>query len=172
MWLEGCALALLMGPMRSSSISNNHLCDFDRLLLAQSSLAFSLIHHSSPIIPKGLLFLTKSVLYFSSGFLVGDVGLIQPNHLMTSESVVKINRGKLDGSRDAMLPYESQYIVLLLDDQLTNLSPPRNCMPPDVLLRESRQPRNPTLKSSKFRKPCPSDTKDHVMESLRSNFDC
>ncbi|GJV92982.1 hypothetical protein Tco_1540795 [Tanacetum coccineum] len=25
------------------------------------------------------------------------------------------------------------------DDQLTNLSPPRNCMPPDVLLRESRQ---------------------------------
>ncbi|GKG03655.1 hypothetical protein Tco_0311291, partial [Tanacetum coccineum] len=27
-----------------------------------------------------------------------------------------------------------------LDDQLTNLSPPRNCMPPDVLLRESRQP--------------------------------
>ncbi|GJS09287.1 hypothetical protein Tco_0366083 [Tanacetum coccineum] len=23
-----------------------------------------------------------------------------------------------------------------LDDQLTNLSPPRNCMPPDVLLRE------------------------------------
>ncbi|GJZ90159.1 hypothetical protein Tco_0662086 [Tanacetum coccineum] len=27
-----------------------------------------------------------------------------------------------------------------LDDQLTNLSPPRNCMPPDVLLRKSRQP--------------------------------
>nr|GEV14794.1 retrovirus-related Pol polyprotein from transposon TNT 1-94 [Tanacetum cinerariifolium] len=27
-----------------------------------------------------------------------------------------------------------------LDDQLTNLSPPRNYMPPDVLLRESRQP--------------------------------
>nr|GEY02256.1 hypothetical protein [Tanacetum cinerariifolium] len=27
-----------------------------------------------------------------------------------------------------------------LDDQLTNLSPPRNCMPLDVLLRESRQP--------------------------------
>nr|GEX19004.1 hypothetical protein [Tanacetum cinerariifolium] len=27
-----------------------------------------------------------------------------------------------------------------LNDQLTNLSPPRNCMPPDVLLRESRQP--------------------------------
>nr|GEX24007.1 putative reverse transcriptase domain-containing protein [Tanacetum cinerariifolium] len=27
-----------------------------------------------------------------------------------------------------------------LDDQLTNISPPRNCMPPDVLLRESRQP--------------------------------
>ncbi|GKG37282.1 hypothetical protein Tco_0447455, partial [Tanacetum coccineum] len=26
-----------------------------------------------------------------------------------------------------------------LDDHLTNLSPPRNCMPPDVLLRESRQ---------------------------------
>ncbi|GJW38490.1 reverse transcriptase domain-containing protein [Tanacetum coccineum] len=27
-----------------------------------------------------------------------------------------------------------------LDDQLTNLSPPRNCMPPDVLLRDSEQP--------------------------------
>ncbi|GKG38741.1 hypothetical protein Tco_0460453, partial [Tanacetum coccineum] len=27
-----------------------------------------------------------------------------------------------------------------LNDQLTNLSPPRSCMPPDVLLRESRQP--------------------------------
>ncbi|GJV21770.1 hypothetical protein Tco_1370790 [Tanacetum coccineum] len=55
----------------------------------------------------------------------------------------------------AMAAFESQYIdkdtysasaedievqSYFLDDQLTNLSPPRNCMPPDVLLRESRQP--------------------------------
>ncbi|GKG14423.1 hypothetical protein Tco_0354023, partial [Tanacetum coccineum] len=26
------------------------------------------------------------------------------------------------------------------EDQLTSLSPPRNCMPPDVLLQVSRQP--------------------------------
>ncbi|GKG05390.1 hypothetical protein Tco_0325476 [Tanacetum coccineum] len=55
----------------------------------------------------------------------------------------------------AMAAFESQYIdkdtystsaedievqSCFLDDQLTNLSPPRNCMPPDVLLCESRQP--------------------------------
>ncbi|GJZ65506.1 hypothetical protein Tco_0622202 [Tanacetum coccineum] len=55
----------------------------------------------------------------------------------------------------AMAAFESQYIdkdtystsakdievqPCFLDDQLTNLSPPRNYMPPDVLLRESRQP--------------------------------
>nr|GEZ66872.1 retrotransposon protein, putative, Ty1-copia subclass [Tanacetum cinerariifolium] len=55
----------------------------------------------------------------------------------------------------AMATFESQYIdketystsaedievqSYFLDDQLTNLSPPRNCMPPDVLLHESRQP--------------------------------
>nr|GEW22374.1 putative RNA-directed DNA polymerase [Tanacetum cinerariifolium] len=54
----------------------------------------------------------------------------------------------------AMAAFESQYIdkdtysasaedievqSYFLDDQLTNLSPPRNCIPPDVLLRESRQ---------------------------------
>ncbi|GKG18815.1 hypothetical protein Tco_0375914, partial [Tanacetum coccineum] len=55
----------------------------------------------------------------------------------------------------AMAAFESQYIdkdtysasaedievqSFFLDDQLTHLSPPRNCMPPDVLLRESGQP--------------------------------
>nr|GEZ62271.1 hypothetical protein [Tanacetum cinerariifolium] len=55
----------------------------------------------------------------------------------------------------AMVAFESQYIdkdtysasaedikvqSYFLDDQLTNLSPPRNCMPPDVLLHESRHP--------------------------------
>nr|GEX82226.1 hypothetical protein [Tanacetum cinerariifolium] len=55
----------------------------------------------------------------------------------------------------AMAAFESQYIEkytysasakdievqsCFFDDQLINLSPPRNCMPPDVLLRESRQP--------------------------------
>nr|GEW62518.1 hypothetical protein [Tanacetum cinerariifolium] len=55
----------------------------------------------------------------------------------------------------AMAAFESQYIdkdtysasakdikvqSCFLDDHLTNLSPSRNCMPPDVLLRESRQP--------------------------------
>nr|GEW32849.1 hypothetical protein [Tanacetum cinerariifolium] len=55
----------------------------------------------------------------------------------------------------AMDAFESQYIdkdtysastkdievqSYFLDDQLTNLSPPRNFMSPDVLLRESRQP--------------------------------
>nr|GEX44873.1 hypothetical protein [Tanacetum cinerariifolium] len=55
----------------------------------------------------------------------------------------------------AMAAFESQYIdedtysasakdievqSNFLDDQLTNSSPPRNCMPPYVLLRESRQP--------------------------------
>nr|GEW59662.1 hypothetical protein [Tanacetum cinerariifolium] len=54
----------------------------------------------------------------------------------------------------AMASFESQYIdkdtysasakdievqSCFLDDQLTNLSPPRNCKPPDVLLRKSRQ---------------------------------
>ncbi|GJX38488.1 hypothetical protein Tco_0251791 [Tanacetum coccineum] len=55
----------------------------------------------------------------------------------------------------AMAAFESQYMdkdtysapaedievqSCFLDDQLTNLSPPRNCMPPDVLFCESRQP--------------------------------
>ncbi|GKG00293.1 hypothetical protein Tco_0301983, partial [Tanacetum coccineum] len=55
----------------------------------------------------------------------------------------------------AMAAFESQYIArdtylasaedievksCFFDDQLTSLSPPRNYMPPDVLLRESRQP--------------------------------
>ncbi|GKD92149.1 hypothetical protein Tco_1371986 [Tanacetum coccineum] len=55
----------------------------------------------------------------------------------------------------AMAACESQYIdrdtysasaidievqSCFLDDQLTSLSTPRNCMPLDVLLRESRQP--------------------------------
>nr|GEY03433.1 hypothetical protein [Tanacetum cinerariifolium] len=55
----------------------------------------------------------------------------------------------------AMAAFESQYIDKdtysasakdievqsnFLDDQLTNSSPPRNHMPPYVLLRESRQP--------------------------------
>ncbi|GJU36127.1 hypothetical protein Tco_1556127 [Tanacetum coccineum] len=58
-------------------------------------------------------------------------------------------------ARNDMDAFESQYFdkrpllglliktlsaVLLFSDQLTNLSPLRNCMPPDVLLRESRQP--------------------------------
>nr|GFC96562.1 hypothetical protein [Tanacetum cinerariifolium] len=53
----------------------------------------------------------------------------------------------------AMAAFDSQYIdtysayaedievqSFFFDDQLTSLSPPRNCIPPDVLLRESRQP--------------------------------
>nr|GFB71158.1 hypothetical protein [Tanacetum cinerariifolium] len=55
----------------------------------------------------------------------------------------------------AMAAFESQYIdrdtysasaedievqSCFFDDQLKSLSPPRNCIPPDVLLRESRQP--------------------------------
>nr|GEU44314.1 retrovirus-related Pol polyprotein from transposon TNT 1-94 [Tanacetum cinerariifolium] len=49
----------------------------------------------------------------------------------------------------AMVAFESQYIAsaedikvqsCFFDDQLTSLSPPRNYIPPDVLLRESRQP--------------------------------
>ncbi|GKB53500.1 hypothetical protein Tco_0904253 [Tanacetum coccineum] len=55
----------------------------------------------------------------------------------------------------SMAAFESQYIdrdtystsaedievqSYFLDDLLTNLSPPRNCMPPDVLFHESRHP--------------------------------
>ncbi|GJX51251.1 hypothetical protein Tco_0278096 [Tanacetum coccineum] len=41
----------------------------------------------------------------------------------------------------AMAAFESQYIVAFGRPQTKIISPPRNCMPPDVLLRESRQAR-------------------------------
>ncbi|GKF70032.1 hypothetical protein Tco_0203089, partial [Tanacetum coccineum] len=49
-----------------------------------------------------------------------------------------IARDDKDTYSDSAEDIEVQSCVL--DDHLTNLSPPRNYMPPDVLLRELRQP--------------------------------
>ncbi|GJS49022.1 hypothetical protein Tco_0599143 [Tanacetum coccineum] len=69
--------------------------------------------------------------------------------------VFEVDRRTVSGDEMAMVAFESQYIdkdtnsatavdiemqSWFFDDQLTSLSPPRNCMPPDVLLRESRHP--------------------------------
>nr|GEV91571.1 protein like COV 2 [Tanacetum cinerariifolium] len=74
----------------------------------------------------------------------------------------------------AMAAFESRYIdkdtystsakdievqPSFLDDQLTNLSPPRNCMPPDVLLRNRDSPRDPNLKKQLVRNQCLSNIK-------------
>ncbi|GJV63008.1 hypothetical protein Tco_1473836 [Tanacetum coccineum] len=59
----------------------------------------------------------------------------------------------------AMAAFESQYIDIKVQscflemEQLTNLSPPRYCMPPDVLLRESRQHGDPHLVLWRQQKP-------------------
>nr|GEX38912.1 hypothetical protein [Tanacetum cinerariifolium] len=81
-----------------------------------------------------------------------------PSHLTR---YLNLSTGKALVSRSAnwialaMAAFESQYIdrdtysasaedievqSYFFDDQLTSLSPPRNCIPPDVLLCESRQP--------------------------------
>ncbi|GJZ98664.1 hypothetical protein Tco_0671117 [Tanacetum coccineum] len=47
-----------------------------------------------------------------------------------------------------------------LDDQLTNLSPPRNCMPPVYSYANRDNSRDLNLKKQLVRNRCPSDTRD------------
>nr|GFA46534.1 hypothetical protein [Tanacetum cinerariifolium] len=84
----------------------------------------------------------------------------QTSHTKSSNEILKPfyrkSFSKQTGLHEmAMAAFESEYVdrdtysasaedievqSCFFDDQLTSLSPPRNCIPSDVLLRESRQP--------------------------------
>ncbi|GJW99780.1 hypothetical protein Tco_0183694 [Tanacetum coccineum] len=76
-----------------------------------------------------------------------------PSHLMRYLNLSSVQECWIGLHETAMAAFESQYIdtysasaedikvqSCYFSDQLINLSPPRNCMPPDVHFRESRHP--------------------------------
>nr|GEY30699.1 hypothetical protein [Tanacetum cinerariifolium] len=87
---------------------------------------------------------------------------LQDKNIAISELKKLIEKDNTTGLHEmAMADFESQYIdkdtystsaedievqSCFLDDQLTNLSPPKNCMPPYVLYVNRDSPRDPNLK--------------------------
>ncbi|GKD16820.1 hypothetical protein Tco_1205978 [Tanacetum coccineum] len=76
----------------------------------------------------------RGVTYLTSMCLVRECWTRLHEMAMAAFESQRIDKDTYSASAE-----DIKVLSCFLDDQLTNLSPPRNCMPSNVLLRKSRQ---------------------------------